>query len=84
MPPTMRRRIVIIGWGLIAFAFVCLFTVAIIATLEGSGGIGVDYRATGRQAFFTPVVYLPLLAGLVIVAGVWALERISGKPNNDR
>ena len=74
------KRIVVVGYALIAFAFVCLFAIAIIAVLEGQGGIGVDYRATGRGAFFTPVVYLPLFAGLVLVAALWALRRVSRKP----
>ena len=79
MQANKPKIIVTIGFALVAFAFTCLFTVAIIATLEGQGGFGVDYRINGRPSFFTPVVYVPLLAGIIAAAVVWVVGRKARK-----
>src|SRR6266850_1171175 len=76
MTTATKRTIVVIGWLLLAVAFACVFAVAFIAILQGGGPFGVDYQRSGRQAFFMPVLYLPLLVGGLAVAGYWIWRKV--------
>jgi hypothetical protein len=77
-----RSKVVIVGWVLIGLIGICVFAVALIATFEGGGAVGVDSRVSGKPGTFTPVVYIPLLLAVVGVAIYWAWNRLRRRPTD--
>src|SRR5205823_7428744 len=71
-----KRTIVLVGWLLLALAFASVFAVALIAIFQGGGAFGVDYRRSGRPAFFMPMLYVPLLIGAICIGAYWAWRKM--------
>ena len=82
MTVATRRTIVVIGWMLVGLTFASLFAVALIATLEGGGAVGVDFRGSGKPVFFTPVLYIPLLLAFFGVGGYWIWRQVRKHPSS--
>ena len=77
-----KRTIVIVGCALLGLTIAAVVVVAVIAIVEGGGGMGVDYRGTGRSAVFMPIAYIPLLVALVVAGAIW-LRRRFGRHRDD-
>ncbi len=81
MTAATKRTIVVVGWTLVVLTFASLFAVALIATLEGSGAVGVDFRLSGKPVFFMPVLYIPLLLAFFGAGGYWIWRRVRKHPS---
>jgi uncharacterized membrane protein len=67
---------VVIGWVLVGLVIASVFAVALIATFQGGGATGVDFRGSGRRAFFMPVLYIPVICAFIGVGAYWLWRRI--------
>ena len=75
MASNPRSTIVVIGWVLVGVAVASVFAVAVIATYQGGGATGVDFRS-GRTGFYMPVLYVPLLLGFIGVGAYWLWRKL--------
>ena len=72
-----RRSIIVAGWKLVGVLVAAVLAVAVIATVQGGGAFGVDFRGTGRPAVFMPIFYIPLLVAFVVAGVLLAVRHFS-------
>jgi hypothetical protein len=80
---SIKRNIVRVGIALLVIVAVSYFAVALIATLEGSGGFSIAHSFSGRQSFFSPIAAIPLLVAIVGIAIYWLWRKIGNLPKGE-
>lgn len=75
----MKKKIVVIGWTLIAILFVVLFIIAAISVLQGEGAQPWKLVRGGRGGSLFPAAVLPVLLAVIVLGFFWLKRRTAKK-----
>ena len=71
----MKKKIIIIGWILLGALFVGLFTMAVVAILQGEGAQPWKLIRGGKGGHHFPVELLMVFLVVIVVGLYWVINR---------
>ena len=78
----MDRPLIKVGVALLVLAFLSMVGVAVVATLEGSGGASVVHQSSGRPTSFFPVAALVGALPILGALAVYLFRRVRRRPKH--
>jgi uncharacterized membrane protein len=71
----MKKKIIIIGWILLGALFVGLFTIAVVAFLQGEGARPWKLVRGGKGGHYFPIEFLTVFLVVIVVGLYWVINR---------
>ena len=71
-----RKRLLAVGWIFVGIVLLSYVVVMLIAVLQGNSLMPVKIVPGGRGGAVFPIMIIPLLLGLIVVAAFWIFRRI--------
>ena len=79
MPPLVRKIILWVGFFLLAVVLGCMLLLALVSTLEGTGGLPLFHNRAGWPTSFVPVAYIPFFVIALALGVVWLAKHTRRK-----
>jgi len=72
---SIKKKVIVIGWALLGVLFVGIFTVTVVAVLQGEGIKPLRLIRGGKGGSFFPIELLTVFLVVIVAGVVWIGRR---------